>query len=176
MSRRRRQRFTVTCSHRSSDEVVKRVILAYSAIGAGDYYATRGYTVLEVARGDYRAQQAGGWHWSIDQEALDAAVELLGLKLPVKIRFNSRVGNTNGNYRLGAGYHDIMLKTYRTAQQASQTLWHELTHAMQAERAGGTRAAWLADLEKSRGKYQRCPREIEARAMARDMADLLLCR
>lgn len=179
MSRRRRTRFTVTCSHVSSDEIERKVILAYDAPGAQGYYEERGYTVLRVQRGDYRAEI--GQTWKIDREALAAAIELLDIKLPVKIRFNSRVGKTAGNYRFHeCGYHDIMLKTYRTAAEASATLWHELTHAMQAERFQRAnphlppRTAWLAQLEQSHGKYRACPMEIEANRMAADTDDLPL--
>lgn len=182
----RRSRFTVTVSPTNSNEIRREVALCFSAASARSFFEGRGFVVLQVEAGDYRkaeraaaARASGGFR--IDREALAAAIELLGLTLPVKIRFTSRVGNVNGNYRLHAsGYHDIMLKSYRTTQQASETLWHELTHAMQAERFQRDnphltpRTAWLAQLQQSKGKYKRCPLEIEARRMARDMADLPL--
>lgn len=177
----RRSRFTATLSHDTSREIVKRVILAYSPGDVRDYYTRKGYVVLGVQRGDYRAParaaavKANGGGWRVDRAALRDACDLLGLKLPVSIRFNSRVGRTNGNYRFTGTSHDIMLKSYRTAEQASATLWHELTHALQAERAGST-TAWQGVLADSRGKYQRCPLEIEARAMSRTMSDVPLCK
>lgn len=177
----RRCRYTATISHRESDAVLRRVILAYDAGSVQRHFERCGYTVLDVHRGDYRvearmANAKSGGGFTVDQAALNRAIQTLGLRLPVRIRFNSRVGSTNGNYRFMGGYHNIMLKSYRTAEQASETLWHELTHAMQAERAGGTLEAWAKEQRKSRGKYQACPREIEARQMSRQMSDVRLCK
>lgn len=159
MSSTRRSRYTVTASHESSNEIVKRVVLCYSADDARYYYAKRGYAVLHVERGDYRRKQAaqaarsrGGFH--IDQAALAKAKAHFGLKLPVEIKLNGRVGNTLGIYRLspkGSGVivkggriygldsadrlvHEITLKSYLTPEKAGESLYHELTHAMQAER------------------------------------------
>ena len=175
----RRTRFTVTV--RKHGDTTKVVILAPTSDDARYFYARRGYDVLSVVKGDFRreqrnatVQQGGGF--TIDRAALKDACDLLGLKVPVRIRFSSKVGRTLGNYRgMSKGYHDIMLKSYRTAEQASSTLWHELTHAMQAERAGG-HVGWQAELAKSYGKYKRCPLEIEARQMQATMADVMLCR
>lgn len=175
----KRTRYTVTVQ-RHGIGVERRVILAYDAAGARDFYATLGYVVIQVVKGDYRnaarraaVLAAGGFR--VDQAALRDACDLLGLKLPVRIRFNSRVGSTNGNYRFAGTYHNIMLKSYLTPEQASSTLWHELTHAMQAERAGSL-SAWAQVQSESHGKYRRCPREIEARRMSATMHDVALCR
>jgi hypothetical protein len=84
---------------------------------------------------DYRRQIGGGWKTST--AGLHRAKMDLGLKLPVEVKQHNKVGDTNGNYRLSmeGGYlhHQIMVKGYLTADQASKTLWHELGHAAQAE-------------------------------------------
>ena len=176
----KRTRYTVTVAHQSSNAVEKRVILAYDAQGAIKHYNSLGYIVLQIEKGDHRrkakaaaVKASGGYR--VDHAALRDACDLLGLTMPVRIRHSSRVGNTRGNYRHGGTYHDIMLKSYLSAEQASSTLWHELTHAMQAERAG-SESGWAAVLRDSHGKYQRCPLEREARQMSRTMANVPLCR
>lgn len=163
----RRRRFTVTFESRA-----KRVILAYTAADARMHYERKGVAVSKVVLGDYRATGGGGWR--VDHAALRDACDLLGLKLPVSIRFNSRVGKTHGNYTFRRGGHDIMLKAYRTAEQASETLWHELTHALQVERGGGTYQAFEKMVEDEKGVYQNAPSEIEAREMSATMADIPL--
>lgn len=176
-----RTRFTVTIQ-KGSAEIERRVVLCYTAQRASDYFTGRGFRVLNVQKGDYRKQQraaakraAGGF--TIDRKALAVAIELLELKMPVKIRYNARVGNTMGNYRFRNGVHDIMLKSYLAPEQASSTLWHELTHAMQAERAGGTIDTWNSFAgEQRRYTYAHRPIEIEARQMSKDKADVPLCR
>lgn len=173
----RRTRFTVFTRRPGSEEIVKQVVLAYGTECARNYYTGRGWTVLGVERGDYRKQIKAEGGYRIDRAALRDAIDLLGIKLPVKIRFNSRVGNTAGNYRFRNGGHDIMLKSYHTAEQASSTLWHELTHAMQAERAGGTTETWASfHREQARYSYRNRPVEIEARQMSETMKDVPLCR
>lgn len=176
-SRPRRARFTVY--REGFSEPI--VCLAWTAEGVRQHYTLAGYNVTRVVKGDYRKQEqaaalkaAGGF--TIDQAAIRDACDLLGIKLPVKVRTHSRVGNVTGNYRFRNGYHDIMLKSYRTAAEASATLWHELCHAMQAERAGDE-AAWGAVLsEQGRYPYRLRPIEREARKMAEDMGDILLAR
>ncbi len=156
----------------------QRVIMSYPGRDAEivEHYARRGFTVVRVDHGDLvSVKPQGGYR--VDAEALKAAIELLGLKLPVKVRHNSRVGSTRGNYRITKdGTHDIMVKSYLTPEQASSTLWHELTHAMQAERAGANWTAWgRAINDQKRWPYSRRPIEIEAQQMSADMADLPLC-
>lgn len=179
---RRRSRFTVDLILKDG-KPHRSVVLAYSADDVRTRYhlPTRGQYVLDVKAGDYRKQQRaaeikaqGGYR--VDQRALRAAIETLGLKLPVKIRYNGRVGQTNGNYTFRGGYHDIMLKTYHTADQASSTLWHELTHAMQSERVGGTLGTW-AEYRKGQRRYtyRQRPMEVEARRMSAKMSHIKLC-
>ncbi len=177
MPRQRRSRFTV----HFLDGRDPSVILAHSADYARAYYTARGRDVGRVVKGDYRvkareaaAKASGGF--KLDHAAVRDACDLLGLKLPVSIRFNGRVGNTNGNYSFDGRKHRIMLKSYRTPEQASSTLWHELCHAMQAERAG-TMADWaVVRREEARYPYRSRPIEREAREMSATMADVPLTR
>jgi hypothetical protein len=167
---RRRSRYTVYIEGRAP-----QIVLAYSAQGAHDFYNKRGWKVTNVTKGDIRKAarprtQGGGYR--INRQALKDAIELLDIKLPVKIRFNAREGDTYGNYRFRNGGHDIMLKSYHTSEQASSTLWHELCHAMQCERTGGTEETWKAvHADQKRYSYKQRPIEIEARQMSADMAD-----
>lgn len=174
---RRRTRFTVLLA----GDNVPKVVLTYSADDARYYYAKRGQTVVKVTRGDYRkkarareAAKSGGF--TINQAALREAKEILGLKWPVQVRTHARHGSVNGNYRCeltGGGdyYHNIMIKSYLTPEQATKTLWHELTHAMQAEREGSY-AGWVLkhEQEHKRYSYRVRPIEIEAREMSDMMA------
>lgn len=127
-------------------------------------------------RGDYRIEALkadGGFR--IDNAAVRDACELLGIGLPVDVRFSGRVGPTNGSHAFDGERHRIMLKSYLTPEQATRTLWHELTHAMQAERAGSV-LAWGAFSRAQRSySYSNRPIELEARRMADVMGDLPLC-
>lgn len=172
-TRQRRSRYTVFLVGGEF-----KVILTYSAADARTYFERRGYKVSRVGKGDVRKQirarqtQAEGGY-RIDQKALKDAIAILGLKLPVRVRQHARVGNTNGNYRHGVTHHNIMIKSYLTPEQASKTLWHELTHAQQAERAGDY-AGWTLESQQQRRSYAywNRPIEVEARANADKYAPL----
>lgn len=203
----KRSRYTVTVSRLGSAAIDRKVILAYSALGARQYFENRHYTVLEVERGDYRRTERAaryvpeGGGFSIDQKALAEAIELLGIKRPVQIRLNGKVGPTHGTHRwvprsgkfkvnpnldtaTGGMLHRITLKSYLTAEQAGRTLWHELTHAMQAERESADAAtmreafeAWRFCSARGRGiAYNRKPIEVEAREHEPLNDDLPLAR
>ncbi len=86
--------------------------------------------------------------WSIDYRALDIVRDIrkqeemgiescLELTLPIKIRFSS-ARSKHGSYgckrdEQGNLYHRIILVQKRGLEAANETLWHELTHAHQAE-------------------------------------------
>lgn len=157
MSRPRRRRYTVTVQSMSG-QPVKFVILAYDGAGARRFYERQGYTVVSVAEGDHRVQAARASQQptgaKVIPAALNAAVNDLGLGLPVEIHYTSRQGSVRGSHGVrptGPGVtvkgnkvygidsatgfkHRIMLKSYLTAEQMSRTLHHELAHAMQFER------------------------------------------
>lgn len=74
--------------------------------------------------------------WSIDEEAVLAAIDYLGIKLPVRVRFmTTKHGDTLGTHRNRKDHHRITIaQNLKQAGKASETLWHELVHCMQAER------------------------------------------
>ena len=172
-----RKRYTVTAADGS-----QAVVLAYSAHGAREYYSQRGLTIVRVERGDYRKKArnatikaSGGFR--IDRVALADAIEFLGLTLPVDIRFHSRVGNTNGIHRFRKNRHVIMLKSYLKPKDASNTLWHELTHARQAERALSRGERWQdVTAEQRNYPYSVRPIEREANEIANSKWNVLLCK
>lgn len=180
-TRKRRSRFTCTMENGT-----QFYALAYTAEQVRDHYSRLG-PVKTVVKGDTRIKAAkesikGRGGFVLDNAAIDKAIEELGIKHPVKIRFNGRVGSTAGNHRLrqdmqGRHYHDIMLKSYALPDDASFTLWHELTHALQAERAGGTVQSWLAEQKRqARWPYKSRPVEREANAVANAHHNQKLCR
>lgn len=150
----RRTRYTFRCEHISP--TTSRIIeanggtmdaLAYSAEQAFALLERRGYYNIErVTRPARRAPAGGGF--KIDRRALREARDFMGLRWPVRIREHSRYGSVNGNYRVGddhsAPFHNIMVKSYLSPEQASRTIWHELRHAFQAEQAAQAKGARLA--------------------------------
>lgn len=190
MTRRRRSRYTIYLS----DEAVvigdpkPIVLLAYGAQDAHEWATKRyGDLVLNIEEGDYRKkarhqairEAAGGY--SVDFNKLDAVTEGLGLKWPVCIRYHARIGNTHGNYRLkrdaaGNLWHDIMLKSYHDANEANNTLWHELCHALQAEKSGDYDSWQTFRKQQRKWTYKTRPMEIEARLFAEEHEWQALCR
>jgi hypothetical protein len=173
--RPRRSRFTATLQ-REGVGVTRKVILCYTAQDAVDYYSRRGWTVLNVVKGDLvnaGAPTGAGWKLANLQDALD----FLGLTLPVKIKQTGHRGGRYGAYSLRIGadgrpYHHITVKSWLTVYEAGRTLWHELTHAMQAERAALAAgavtpaeflAAWRTTDERA-GSYRVRSIEVEARS------------
>lgn len=75
--------------------------------------------------------------WSIDAMLLGEVIESMGLKHKVKIRYSSgrrRTGTHYAKFDMDEGFwHRIVLSQNESAEDANQTLWHELRHAMQAE-------------------------------------------
>jgi hypothetical protein len=85
-----------------------------------------------------RPEQWRAKRYVITRAALDEARRLLGIVAPIEIRLTSYKDATFGRliaYRDGVWI--IGLDTYLSARQASITLWHELVHVAQAQRAGG---------------------------------------
>lgn len=168
---KRRKRYTVTLSDSS-----QHVILAFDALDARLYYTQRDLTVVSVNAGDYRMKPTER-EWELNYVALRNARRELGLTLPVTVRKNGREGGTNATYRLKPEGHHIVVKSYLTRQQATEALWHELQHAQQAERVGGTVEAWKVEHNRQRKwPYKRRPMELEARHTAAANAHKSLTR
>lgn len=117
----------------------KKVVLAYSGAEATDFYVRKGFDVLRVTKGDHRKVTKLPTGARPNSRAIREACDFLGVALPVKVRVTSHQGYTHGMHTarpsIGGGwYHDILVKSWLTAEQMGATLWHELAHAMQFER------------------------------------------
>lgn len=191
---RRRTRYLATEVTKDNQPHEDVYVLAYDDAGALATLIRYGYEAAKVeALRQIRARTLRhGQPYRVDQAALQEAIDFFDLQLPVRIRYDSRAGDTNGNYRLGGcgpigsepNYHNIMLKTYLSVEQSNRTLWHELTHAMQAEREARwsgipvtdrrAQSAWEhADARGRNRGYTDKPIEVEAREHEA-LADTLL--
>lgn len=123
--------------------------------------------------------------WEVDRVALAKACQALGITAPVHVK-RSPGRSLNGAYhgkRLGAlvhrhcepttAYHCITVSAVLHPNDASRTLWHELTHAAQAERDPDFHKKYAAAEKLQRCKtkkgeahrrYQALPWEVEARS------------
>jgi hypothetical protein len=197
----RRSRFEVTMLDGSC-----KAVLAYDAAGASSFYQRRGYNVAHVAKVRPRRGRAQGW--SLDAARLAEVIEFFGLRLPVYVRFTTGV-TRGGTHCLKAGrllapsarrrahngrvtedrlYHHVTLSRAWTAEAAGRAVWHELAHAMQAERtilAHGLSFADMAtacavvraDDARSRSYgYRERPIEIEARSYEQHAQEINPCR
>lgn len=193
MTRRRRTRWL--CELSRNGKTTERQILAYNADSVRDHYTRLGYDVHSVKahRPSRTAVKATNPPWRKNERAIREAIELFGLTLPVEIKLTSHAGGRYGAHTLhpvggqvrvhnGRIYwaetatglvHRITVKAWRSAEEASRTLWHELTHAMQAERELSKLAnssikdkleGWRTCADRGHGlSYSRKPLEIEAR-------------
>lgn len=193
---RRRRRTRWLCELSRDGEAVTRQILAYNRESARAHYERMGYLVrsIEAHRPSKSWERPANKAWRKDERAIREAIEFFGLTLPVEIKLTSHaggrfgahslmpvggrvriVGNRVHNISTATGIvHRITLKSWRSAEEASRTLWHELTHAMQAERALAKLTApytahealqaWGSCADLGKGvKYDRKPVEVEAR-------------
>lgn len=165
----KRTRYTVT-TQRPVLGVEREVILAYSPQGAREHFEARGRVVLRVAKGDYRCVPKGN---VIIQSALREAIDAFGIKWPVRVKQTGRAGGRQGAHTLDFDLtHCITIKSWLTPSEAGRTLWHELCHAMQAERearnAGVTSPRDVLDVWSNcsarDGAYRKRPIEVEARS------------
>lgn len=119
--------------------------------------------------------------WVVDPAAFREACDLLGVTRPVEVKIvgASRIG---GNYSNRSGVHHIHVKTDSTPERATETLWHELTHAAQCESfetpLAFIRAYGAATMREGGGRtgYFNNPYEVEARSNAAAFADVSLTR
>ena len=155
--------------------------------------------ILNLQRLQCTGEQArAGWY--LDQDAIIEAIDELGIKLPVHIRFMTATaranreygrgrswgkggkGWTHGTHRNTKQHHRITVDQERPAEDASNTLWHELAHAMQsekwAERTGKDITLWHTDYKAVDGEHGRRYKgnlyEIEANQIADDHTDFML--
>lgn len=139
----KRQRYVATLA--SGREVH---VLAYEH-GRACALADQHYPGQVVDVGLFQRPQRPPQSWRIDNVAVTEAKAFFDLKLPVQIKKTSRQGGRRGAYDLrldahGRAYHHITMKSWQTAAQAGECLWHELTHAAQYERVIGDARGSLA--------------------------------
>lgn len=165
--RRTRRSFIAT----APDGTTKQVnVLCYSDEFAWKYLEAAGYYDIEKIVKSRPRVPASQATWRKNDRAIQEALEMLGLKLPVTIKLTGHTGGRRGGYRPtsnGAGHH-ITIKNYLTPERAGRTLWHELAHAMQFERESGKWIGHAALLKWEasdihRGRYEHRPCEVEAR-------------
>jgi hypothetical protein len=85
---------------------------------------------LELPTTDARAG------WRFQEDAILCALDYLIIKLPVRVRYmTTKYGASLGTHYSRNGWHRVTIAQNITkAGLASETLWHELVHCMQAER------------------------------------------
>jgi hypothetical protein len=176
----KRQRYEVKWLNRDG-EACDDHVLAYTLESAEQIIKNLGGTVEQIAKVG-RAKDSGV---RVDQEALAQAVELLGLKLPVRIGYKGgRPGvGSHGSHIVtrGAAAHKIVLATGQDAESMSRALWHELTHASQyewiIEQVGGDMDRAFRIWGRTRhGRYEDRTIEREARAGEARHEELALAR
>jgi hypothetical protein len=118
---------------------------------------------------------------TLDMDAIKVAKRILGIKKPIRIRWSSGK-YTNGSHGWDSeiNAHTIALSTNKDdAIQMSECLWHELTHARQAEQCGNPAMFYSRRFYKKYGytgkSYWNNPYEVEARNVAADNRDNMLC-
>ncbi len=175
---RRRTRFIARLE--KAGETRERAILAYDAESVRSFYARQGYTVLSVERvKPTRRERPQNAPWTLDERAIQEAREFLGITRPVTLKVINHASRTMGEHRVTVGPNGvrqtIAIKGWLSPEDASRTLWHELTHAAQTERAlarlpeGLSGRETIAHLKRQpeRGyrsvRYERKPIEVEAR-------------
>ena len=96
-----------------------------------------------------------GHGWKVKLSVITQAARTLGIAGPINVCVTGRMHAST----LGAfdgekdGVWGIYLDRYLTPRQASLTLWHELVHVAQAERAGG-----MVELDKRFDRERRAGR------------------
>lgn len=73
---------------------------------------------------------------TLDREKVLEAKKFLGVKLPVIVKWSSGKWTYGCHRFLEGGNHSITISRYRLEHDVTNTLWHELCHAKQAEECG----------------------------------------
>lgn len=180
----KRTRFTVEFA-----DGTKKVCLAYTGPEASAYYSVRGWSVLRVTKGDYRKTVKRPTGARPNRARIREAIDFLDLALPVNVRVVNHQHGCYGAHKAkydaatGQWSHDIIVKSWLTAEQMGHTIWHELAHAMQFERD-----AWRPGLDvftirrtwhtayRDGTTYRRKPYEVEARSYEPHNDEIALAR
>lgn len=113
-----------------------------------------------------------GWHLNVP--AIERAINQLDIERDVIVTFDPRLRRRGlaglHRYSQSADCHVVLVDETRSADVANGALWHELTHAMQAERYAKLNQMAIADFSKTYDNnninYWNNPYEIEARRIA----------
>lgn len=100
--------------------------------------------------------------WRPHEDNIVAASELLGLSIPVKIVRNESCLVAGTYQGLSDNKHLVIVSKRLPVDVASQTLWHELTHASQNERENNFMSRYKSLRES--GEYRELIWEQEAKA------------
>jgi hypothetical protein len=103
----------------------------------------------------------------VSELKIDKARALLGISLPVRVRKTAGKRVAGRHYGIqtannGSRYHYITVAARLTPEQASRTLWHEMTHAAQYEQDPHFTMTYTA--QRLIFGYRDCPLEVEAKA------------
>lgn len=199
MGRSRRKRFVVTYIHKNTGETkVREVLLHPRADGTAPVFWVRELaeprwaitSILPKTHARKASTNTSGWQ--VDEDALAQALIEMKIKHPVRIKQTSHpagrfaahgvraASQAPRGIRLPEGtqtYHHITVKSWLSVDEAGKALYHELAHAMQAERVirnyllyhphaspVDQRGAWYAYEGRTRSTpYEERPIEIEAR-------------
>lgn len=185
MSKPRRVRYTVEAQKGAFGEIKKFDYLVYpqDLTGARAQLIRKGWRIksFKPASEDRRSNPNAGWR--VSTAGLERAKREFGLTLPIRIKQTSVVGGREGAHRLefsdGLPVHNIRAKSYLTPERATEVLWHELTHAAQAERAiqaaNGDVTAWGRESKRQRQwAYKDRPIEMEANRNMRNFRHIPL--
>jgi len=105
--------------------------------------------------------------WRISEFEIDRARTLLGISLPIRVRKTAGKRVAGRHYGVctadnGGRYHYITIAARLTPEQASRTLWHEMTHAAQHEQDPNFTITYMT--QRILFGYRDCPLEVEAKA------------
>lgn len=122
--------------------------------------------------------------WEFDTDAIANAMDELQISRPVEIRFTAG-RHTKGTHNNSHTKHRITISQDQPIEEANVTMWHELTHASQAESfaraTGKPMSAFYSQLYRhvkgEHGKsYENNKMEIHARRVAEKYALRMLVR
>ena len=123
--------------------------------------------------------------WYLDQDAILEAIDKLGIKRIVKVKFQTFKRRGRGTHYIELDRtHLITVDQLSSRESANFILWHELTHAMQSERWADADERrdifnWHYDDYKAvdgewGNRYRGNAYEIEANRIAEENADFHL--